>query len=190
MDDIDFNRFAEQHRDYLRRFLSVRFDPRLAARVDPSDLIQETLVEAYKAAKRGTSRPIVSKRLWLRRIAQNRLRMAQRQHLDTIKRSAKNEVRPVELSSLVDLLHRTPDREATEAVVEQIAKNELLDIMKHAIEQIEPSDRELLQMRAIESLTFPEIEQLTGVKAETARKRFSRALLRLHAKVKAIAGQR
>ena len=35
-----------RHRRRLSRMVAVRFDPRLAARVDPSDVVQETLAEA------------------------------------------------------------------------------------------------------------------------------------------------
>ena len=35
-----------RHRDRLRRMVAVRLDPRLAARVDPSDVVQEALMVA------------------------------------------------------------------------------------------------------------------------------------------------
>jgi len=34
----------DRHRDRLRRLISIRLDRRLSGRVDPSDVIQETLV--------------------------------------------------------------------------------------------------------------------------------------------------
>ena len=36
------------HRDRLRRRVTVRLDLHLAARVDPSDVVQETLTEALR----------------------------------------------------------------------------------------------------------------------------------------------
>ena len=36
------------HRDRLRRMVSVRMDPRIAARVDPSDVVQEALAVASR----------------------------------------------------------------------------------------------------------------------------------------------
>ncbi len=39
----------DRHRGRLRQMVSVRIDPRLAARVDPSDVVQETLAEASKS---------------------------------------------------------------------------------------------------------------------------------------------
>jgi RNA polymerase sigma-70 factor, ECF subfamily len=37
----------QRHRARLRQMVSLRLDPRLAARVDPSDVVQEALATAY-----------------------------------------------------------------------------------------------------------------------------------------------
>ena len=38
----------QRHRQRLKRMVAVRADPRLAARVDPSDVVQEALAEAAR----------------------------------------------------------------------------------------------------------------------------------------------
>ena len=43
-----------RHRDRLRRMVAVRLDGRLAARVDPSDVVQEALIEADRKLERHT----------------------------------------------------------------------------------------------------------------------------------------
>ena len=71
-------RLLERHRARLRRMLALRLDRRLAARVDPSDLVQETLAEADKrldAYLRDRPLPFYP---WLRQIAGNRLADARR----------------------------------------------------------------------------------------------------------------
>src|SRR4051812_49986008 len=40
------HRLLERHRGRLRRMIAVRLDPRLAARLDPSDIVQEALADA------------------------------------------------------------------------------------------------------------------------------------------------
>jgi RNA polymerase sigma-70 factor (ECF subfamily) len=37
-----------KHRPRLRRMVAARLDPRLASRVDPSDIVQDAFVEAVK----------------------------------------------------------------------------------------------------------------------------------------------
>ena len=37
-----------RHRDRLWRMVDIRMDPRLASRVDPSDVVQETMADAAR----------------------------------------------------------------------------------------------------------------------------------------------
>src|SRR5918911_4775541 len=71
----------QRHRGRLKRMVAVRLDRRLAARVDPSDVVQETLAEA--AAKLDgylRTRPLPFYP-WLRRLAQNRMADLYRRHV-------------------------------------------------------------------------------------------------------------
>ena len=43
----------DRHRARLRQMVAVRIDPRLAARVDPSDVVQEALAEASRKLLTG-----------------------------------------------------------------------------------------------------------------------------------------
>src|SRR4051795_7978520 len=45
-EDAARQRLLAVHRDRLRRMVAVRMDRRLAARVDPSDVVQEALADA------------------------------------------------------------------------------------------------------------------------------------------------
>jgi RNA polymerase sigma-70 factor (ECF subfamily) len=58
----------ERFRDYLHFLASTSIDPRLARRLDPSDVVQETLLRAHakQASLRATSEGQVA--VWLRKI--------------------------------------------------------------------------------------------------------------------------
>ncbi len=61
------------HRDPFRRMVATRIDPRVRARVDPSDVVQEALAEAARALPqylRDRPLPFLA---WLRQFAFQRL---------------------------------------------------------------------------------------------------------------------
>jgi RNA polymerase sigma-70 factor (ECF subfamily) len=47
-DDAARHELLARHRDRLKRMVAVHLDHRLAARVDPSDIVQEALLDAYR----------------------------------------------------------------------------------------------------------------------------------------------
>ena len=56
-DDPARQALLARHRARLRRMVAVRMDPVLAARVDPSDVVQEVLVEAHRTLDGYLQRP-------------------------------------------------------------------------------------------------------------------------------------
>src|SRR5439155_13358142 len=73
-------RLLERHRRKLARMVAVRLDRRLAARVDPSDVVQEALAEAAKrldAYLRDRPMPYYP---WLRRLTWVQIDKAHRRH--------------------------------------------------------------------------------------------------------------
>ena len=69
----EFHADLERFRPYLQFLARRQFDPRLAARVDPSDIVQQTLLAAHRAIDgfRGGSQPELA--AWLRKILANEL---------------------------------------------------------------------------------------------------------------------
>ena len=68
----------EQYRDYLRLLARLELDPRLRSKLDPSDLVQETLAKAHagQAEFRGTTD--AERAAWLRAILANTMTSAAR----------------------------------------------------------------------------------------------------------------
>jgi len=80
-----------RHQHRLRQMVAVRMDRRLAARVDPSDLVQEALMDAHRKLNdylRDRPLPFYP---WLRRLAWERLLQLHRRHLHADRRSVLRE---------------------------------------------------------------------------------------------------
>jgi RNA polymerase sigma-70 factor (ECF subfamily) len=164
------------HRDALRRFVEVRLDPRLAARVDPSDLVQETQLEVVRRMDDYLRRRPMPFHLWLRKTAYERLLDLHRHHIQRRKRSVRREVALPEQSSL--LLAR-PLLGSASTPSQHLQAKELAERVAAVVAELSETDREVLLLRHTEGMPFEEIACLLDIDAAAARKRFGRALIRL-----------
>lgn len=164
------------HRAGLRDFIEFHLDPRLRARIDPSDVVQETQMELVRRMEDFLAQRPMPFRLWMRKKAYERMLNLRRDHVVRAKRSVRREVTLPERSSL--LLARpllanqpTPSQEAE--------AREMAERIAQAVGQLGDADREILLLRHAEDLPFEEIAVLLDLSAAAARKRFGRALIRL-----------
>src|SRR5215468_2700071 len=80
-----------RHRDRLCHMVQVRMDRRLAARIDPSDVVQEALVDAAGKLTDYLRRRPLPFYPWLRRLAWERLVALHRRHVRAGRRSVTRE---------------------------------------------------------------------------------------------------
>jgi RNA polymerase sigma-70 factor (ECF subfamily) len=172
-----FERLFDRHRSYLLEAVASRLDPKIYARIDPSDLVQEAHLEAYRRLPDYLVRRPMPFRLWLRKTAQERLLMARRQHLRAQARSLRREVPLPERSSL--LLAR-PFLAAGSTPSRHLNQPELAQRVREAVAGLPEADQEILLLRTYEDLSNQEAAYLLDLDPATASKRHGRAVLRLH----------
>jgi RNA polymerase sigma-70 factor, ECF subfamily len=164
------------HRAGLRDFIEFHLDPQLRARIDPSDVVQETQMELVRRMEDFLAQRPMPFRLWMRKKAYERLLNLRRDHLLRERRSVRREILLPNGSSVAlarPLLAKqlTPSQEAeARELNEQIAR---------AVAQLRDTDQEILMLRHAENLPFEEIGFLLDLTPAASRKRFGRALIRL-----------
>jgi RNA polymerase sigma-70 factor (ECF subfamily) len=165
------------HRDRLRRMVSLRLDRRLSGRVDPSDVIQDALVQAalgLPAYLRQPDRPFF---LWLRWLTGMTLQGVHRHHLGIQARDAGREVRlldrplPQASSAAIAAQLLGRDTRPSVAAVREERKHRLQD----ALNAMDPLDQEVLVLRHFEDLTNAEVARELGLQVSAASKRYIRA---------------
>ena len=174
-DTAALQELLELHRPYLRRVVQMRMDPALAARVDPSDVVQEAQVVIFKRIGEFIERKPVSFRLWIRHQTLECLIGEHRRHVTTKKRSVLRERELVDTSSLAiarKLLSDSPSRIAQ--------RLELREQILGAIQELSDNDREVLSLRHAEGLSNQEVAELLDLDPNTVRQRYGRALRRLY----------
>ncbi len=175
----DRSALAELFREFrptLRRLVELRLVGPLTRRVDPSDVLQETYLDASQKLTAYLSHPRVSLFVWLRGLTLDRLAKVQRRHVGTKGRAVSCELRLPEASSLSlgrNLLAAgpTPSR-----IVEQ---DELRRQVTGALQQLGDRDREVLVMRHFEGMTNVQVAEALGLSDSAASMRYGRALKRL-----------
>src|SRR5262245_40686432 len=108
-DDQARQQLLRQHRDRLRQMVAVRMDRRLAARIDPSDVVQEALTSAARKLPDYLERRPLPFYPWLRRLAWEQLVKLHDRHLRAEKRSVLREesaALPLPDESALDLARR------------------------------------------------------------------------------------
>ena len=174
-DDSAFENLFSRNRRWLYRFVELRFDRRLRARVDPDDVVQETQLEAFRRLDDYLRRRPMPFRLWLQKTAYERLSKARRRHVRAARRSIMREMPLPDRSSRVLLAHLLGKPEPSQGLSHQ----ELIRRVGEAVAQLGEIDREILVMRSYEGLSYDEVAVILEIEPAAARKRYGRALLRL-----------
>jgi RNA polymerase sigma-70 factor (ECF subfamily) len=169
-----------RHRQRLRHMITLRLDRRLWARVDPSDVLQETLGEADQKLSDYARRRPLPFYPWLRRLAWERVVQVHRRHVRAQRRSIYREE---------DAGPRLPDESAVELADRLVARGsspsarlrgeERSGCLRRALAQLAEGDREVLVLRYLEDLSTKEIAAVLSVTEATVKMRQLRALRRV-----------
>ena len=170
-----FDRLFDRHRRYLLGVAKQRIGPSLQARVDPSDVVQETYIEAASQLQGYLARRPMPFRFWLRKTIQQRLTKLAEHHA-AARRSNEREVPLPDRSSLL-LARRLVG--IVPSASQEASRRETTHRVRQALQRLNGEDREILLLRYLEQVSNQEIAYLLEIDPATASRRSGRALLRL-----------
>ncbi len=180
-DDAALGQLLADYRGRLRRMVEVHIDSRLAARLDASDVVQDTIAEATRRMTDFAEQRPMPFYAWLRRLAWQRMQDLHRRHVRAEKRSVLREQAllaclPDQSSlRLADCLAIGRELSPSRQLIQREQKLELY----HALAEMNAGDRELLVMIYLEQMTIGEVAAVLGITAKATQMRHLRAIDRL-----------
>jgi RNA polymerase sigma-70 factor (ECF subfamily) len=178
-DRVAAGRLLEHYATYLTLLARVQIGRRLQGKVDPGDIVQETFLEAHRQIRqfRGTTEAELL--AWLRRILAGQIALLLRRYLGTKGRDVTLErelgVQLDQSSQAMDIGFiaslSTPSQNAS--------RREQAVLLAEALRQLSNDHREVIVLRHLEALSFPEVAARMGRTEDSVQKLWVRALANL-----------
>ena len=177
-DAVAMSQLLDRHRDRLRQMVRVRMDERLLSRIDPSDVVQETMAAAIKRLPEYLEGPPLPFYPWLRQIAYDRLIDLFRRHIQADKRTVTREEQfSLSASSAAQLASQLIASGGEP--ISRLLRQELLARTRAALTLLSESDREIILLRHLEQLDTSQTAEMLGISESAAKLRLLRAVRRL-----------
>jgi RNA polymerase sigma-70 factor (ECF subfamily) len=167
-----------RHRRRLIKMVAVRLDPRLAARFDPEDIVQDALFEASQKLDDYLQNRPLPFFPWVRQFITQRVAKLHRDHLRAQRRSILRETNDNSLpdQSAVMLGDRLLAKESS--ATRKLIRKELRERVQVALSKLSSTDREILVLRHLEELSTSDVAEILGISHAAAKKRHLRAIER------------
>lgn len=169
----------ESYRNYLRLLARVEIGRRLQGKLDASDLVQDAFLEAHRNFNlfKGTNEPQFA--CWLRQILAAKISNLVRHYFGTQARDIRLEQ---EIAADLDNSSRMLGPALAASLTtpsQQAERREQAFLLADALEKLPADYREVLILRHLEGLTFPEVARRMERTQDSVEKLWLRALTRL-----------
>jgi RNA polymerase sigma-70 factor (ECF subfamily) len=178
-DEQALGQLLESYRSYLTVLARVQIGRRLQGKVDAADVVQESFLGAYRdfAQFRGsTEQEFLG---WLRQVLAFVLANLVRHYQGTQRRDIRLER---QLAVEIDQSSHALDRglmAAQSSPSQQAIRREQSVLLAEALARLPDDARDLLILRHLEGLTFPEVAERMGRTLDSVKKQWPRALAKL-----------
>ena len=176
---VALGQLLDVYRQYLYFLARVQIDREIQGKIGASDVVQETYLEAHRDFGQFRGGSVAELVGWLRQILARNLSNQIRRYRGTRRRDVRLErgiAAGVEHSSeglgaYLVAAGKSPSQAATQ--------HEAGVILAEALGRLPADYREVLILRNLEELTFPEVAQRMDRSVDSVRKLWARALARL-----------
>jgi RNA polymerase sigma-70 factor (ECF subfamily) len=165
------------YRGYLLSIASDKLSQEVVAKAAPSDLVQETLLQASQAFGEFRGSTELELRAWLNQILARKVIDVHRYYRDFAKRDISREV---SLSESFDGNEKNFGAAVVDASPSVSAgHSENAEILTDALSKLNEEQQRAVQLRSFEQLSFEEVGERMGRSADAARKLWTRAIQNL-----------
>lgn len=188
---VCFGRLLHVYRNYLKVLVVSQLDKKLASRVSPSDVVQETFLEANRDFTNFRGSSSAEFCAWLRRILVNNLHRVVEQHVLAEKRDVRREV---SLETLASNLEQSTARldsilpDPGSSPSGNAERHELEIALADRLAELPNNYRDVIVLRHIEALPFEEVGKRLERSAGAARMLWLRAIEMLRDRMNAWSG--
>jgi RNA polymerase sigma-70 factor (ECF subfamily) len=178
-DESSLGELLASYEKYLKMLAQLQLGKDLRGKVDASDVVQETFLEAHRGIGQFQGDNANQLMAWLRAILANRLAHTMRHYLGTQARDIRLEQR----------IHEALDRSAMSlggmfvdphsSPSQHVAKDEMSRLVIEALARLPEDYRDVLVMRHLEGLTFREISEHMQRSIDSVEKLWLRGLGKL-----------
>lgn len=183
-DQAALGQLMDLYRNYLLAVAGAELETGLRPKAGPSDVVQETFVEAMALFPRFEGARAEEFRAWLRAILVNKLAEVRKHYFGVQKRQVQRERSMSALGGDSD--DPTPDDLPTSGTSpsNRAARAETDEIVSQVLERLSEDHRNVLVWRQWDGLTFPEIGRRMNRSEDAVRMLFGRALERFAEELK------
>jgi RNA polymerase sigma-70 factor (ECF subfamily) len=171
-------RLLHQYHSYLSILARLQIGRRLQSKLDSSDLVQETFVQAHRFFDKFRGASEAELMGWLREILASRLAKTVRRY-----RTHGRDIRlERNMAAELDKSSHAMDRALVaphSSPSQRAARREQAVLLANALDQLPNDYREVMILHHLEGLTFPEVARRMGRSLDSVKNLWTRALARL-----------
>jgi RNA polymerase sigma-70 factor (ECF subfamily) len=155
----DRERPLERYRDYLLLLARVQMDPRLRGKIDPSDIVQQTMLQAHRKQDQLRGRTEAERAAWLRAILAHSLVDAARKYGHGV--LGRERSLEAALGESSQRLERWLE-DSQPSPGQGVDRQEQLLRLAEALARLPDDQRRAVELRHLQGLSVVEIGQLMG----------------------------